>query len=55
MNGMAERTNMVVGLWNHRNTHVPIRLATSKRKRINPEGWLWCSVLASTGQPARMV
>jgi 6-phosphofructokinase 1 len=53
--GMAGRTNMVVGLWNHQITHVPIRLATSKRKRIDPEAWLWSSVLASTGQPARMV
>ncbi|HEY6006843.1 MAG TPA: ATP-dependent 6-phosphofructokinase [Geobacteraceae bacterium] len=49
--GMAGRTNMVVGFWNHQFTHVPIDLATSKRKKIDPEGWLWSSVLASTGQP----
>jgi 6-phosphofructokinase 1 len=52
--GMAGRTNMVVGLWNHQITHVPIHLATSRRKKIDPEGWLWRSVLASTGQPAEM-
>ena len=52
--GMAGRTNMVVGLWNHQITHVPIQLATSRRKKIDPEGWLWSSVLASTGQPAEM-
>jgi 6-phosphofructokinase 1 len=54
-NGMSGRTNMVVGLWNHQITHVPIRLVTSKRKRIDTEGWLWSSVLASTGQPTGMV
>lgn len=52
--GMAGRTNMVVGLWNHQFTHVPIALATRARKKIDPEGWLWSSVLASTGQPREM-
>jgi 6-phosphofructokinase 1 len=52
--GMAGRSNMVVGLWNHQITHVPIELATSRRKKIDPEGWLWSSVLASTGQPREM-
>ena len=49
--GMSGRTNMVVGFWNHRFTHVPIRLAVSERKKIEPDGSLWSSVLASTGQP----
>jgi len=52
--GMSGRTNMVVGFWNHQFTHVPIWLATSKRKKIDPDGWLWASVLASTGQPLEM-
>jgi 6-phosphofructokinase 1 len=52
--GMSGRTNMVVGLWNNQFTHVPIALATSARKKIDPEGWLWGSVLASTGQPRQM-
>jgi 6-phosphofructokinase 1 len=52
--GMAGRTNMVVGSWNHRFTHVPIALATCERKKIDPDGFLWSSVLASTGQPADM-
>jgi len=52
--GMAGRTNMVVGLWNHQFTHVPIAMATSSRKQLDPQGWLWSSVLASTGQPRRM-
>jgi 6-phosphofructokinase 1 len=52
--GMAGRTNMVVGLWSHQVTHVPIALATISRQKIDPEGWLWSSVLASTGQPRHM-
>ncbi len=52
--GMSGRTNMVVGFWNHQFTHVPICLATSQRKKIDPEGALWNSVLASTGQPVDM-
>jgi len=52
--GMSGRTDMVVGFWNHRFTHVPIALAVSSRKKIDPEGALWDSVLASTGQPRDM-
>jgi 6-phosphofructokinase 1 len=52
--GMTGRTNMVVGFWNHQFTHVPIALATSARKTIDPDGPLWSSVLASTGQPREM-
>ena len=52
--GMSGRTNMVVSFWNHQFTHVPIALAASQRKKIDPEGSLWSSVLASTGQPSKM-
>lgn len=52
--GMAGRTGMIVGFWNHQFTHVPTPLAVSERKKIDPEGWLWSSILASTGQPAVM-
>jgi 6-phosphofructokinase 1 len=48
---MAGRTGMVVGFWNHQVTHVPIPLAVVERKKIDPAGSLWSSVLASTGQP----
>ena len=51
---MTGRTDMVVGFWNHQFTHVPIGLAVSARKRIDPEGTLWSSVLASTGQPRNL-
>jgi len=49
--GMSGRTDMVVGFWNHQFTHVPIPLAVSERKKIDPEGALWSGVLACTGQP----
>lgn len=52
--GMTGRTDMVVSFWNHRFTHVPIGLAVSARKRIDPDGALWSSVIASTGQPREM-
>jgi 6-phosphofructokinase 1 len=53
--GMAGRTDMLVGYWNGEYTHVPIPLAVSKQKRIDPRGRLWSSVLESTGQPAGMM
>ena len=52
--GLSGRTNMVVSFWNHQFTHVPIALAVSERKKLDPEGALWSSVLASTGQPRDM-
>ncbi len=52
--GMAGRTGMIVGFWSYQFTHVPIPLAISERKKIDPEGWIWSDVLASTGQPAVM-
>jgi 6-phosphofructokinase 1 len=53
--GMAGRTNMVVGFWKGQFTHVPIRLAVSERKQIDPEGRLWGNVLSCTGQPRDMM
>ena len=52
--GMAGRTNMVVGFWMSTFTHVPIPLAVSQRKKVDPDGWVWGSVLTSTGQPKDM-
>jgi 6-phosphofructokinase 1 len=53
--GMSGRTNTVIGVWNDTFVHVPICLATRKRKKIDPQGWLWSSVLASTGQPGEIL
>jgi 6-phosphofructokinase 1 len=53
--GMAGRTGIIIGFWNQRFIHVPISLAVSERKKIDPEGWVWSSVLSSTGQPRDMM
>lgn len=53
--GMAGRTNMLVGFWKSQYTHVPIHLAVSKRKQIDPKGRFWSNVLSCTGQPREMV
>jgi 6-phosphofructokinase 1 len=52
---LSGRTNMVVGYWKREFTHVPIRLAASERKCIDPDGRLWGYVLAATGQPRNML
>jgi 6-phosphofructokinase 1 len=49
--GMAGRTDMVVGTWKAEFTHLPIPLAVRARKKLDPHGWIWSSVVASTGQP----
>lgn len=51
---LAGRTAMIVALWNGRFVHVPMTLAVAHRKRIDPAGPLWRSVLDNTGQPADM-
>ncbi len=52
---MAGKTNMLVGTWNDHFIHVPISMAISKRKVIDPlTSPLWQSVLDSTGQPNLM-
>jgi 6-phosphofructokinase 1 len=52
---MAGKTNMVVGAWQRQFTHVPIAMAVAVRRKIEPEGRLWCNVLSCTGQPHPMV
>ena len=53
--GMAGRTSMVVGQWNQQFTHIPLDLAVGSRRRINPHGDLWRSVIETTGQPVDMI
>ncbi len=48
--GMAGKTDMLISYWNHNYTHVPIKLATSSRKKIDPEERLWRTVLSMTDQ-----
>jgi 6-phosphofructokinase 1 len=52
--GMTGRTDMLVSNWRREFTHVPIPLAMSERKQIDPKGRLWSYVVASTGQPEDM-
>ncbi len=52
--GMAGKTSMVVGMWNTIMTNVPIQLAISRRKTVDPYGNLWLSVIEATGQPLNM-
>ncbi len=49
--GMAGCTDLVIGTWKGEFTHVPIPLAVRARKKLDPHGWIWSSVVASTGQP----
>ncbi|HYY29792.1 MAG TPA: ATP-dependent 6-phosphofructokinase [Chthoniobacterales bacterium] len=52
--GMAGKTNMLVGRWHDTFVHIPLNLVTGGRRRIEPEGDIWRSVLEATGQPIRM-
>ena len=48
---MAGKTDLVIGRLHRLFTHVPLELATCERKRIDPHGELWLSVIETTGQP----
>jgi 6-phosphofructokinase 1 len=50
----AGRTGVVVASWHREFVMIPMTLATSTRKSIDPDGHEWLSVLQSTGQPAVM-
>jgi 6-phosphofructokinase 1 len=52
---MTGRTAMVVGFLNGHFVHVPMAKAVESRKRIDPKGLLWQSVLENTGQPVSLV
>ncbi|MEW5914605.1 MAG: ATP-dependent 6-phosphofructokinase [Thermodesulfobacteriota bacterium] len=48
--GMSGRTGMLVSLWNNHYVHVPIELAISHRRQVDPQGGLWRAVREATGQ-----
>ena len=52
--GMAGKTEVMIGYWNGKFTHVPIVSLVGKRKKINIESDFWLNVLLSTGQPRYM-
>jgi 6-phosphofructokinase 1 len=49
---MAGKTDLLIGQWNDHFVHVPIAMAISERKKVDPMGELWNSVLERTGQPS---
>jgi 6-phosphofructokinase 1 len=48
---MAGKTGMIISLIHSNFVHIPIRLAVSGRKRIDPHQELWREVIEATGQP----
>jgi 6-phosphofructokinase 1 len=48
--GMAGKTNLLISFWNNHYVHVPMEASAGKRKRLDPWGRLWQSVLEATGQ-----
>lgn len=52
---MAGKTGLLIGYWHNYFTHVPLKLAISKRKKVDPEGELWREVLSTTGQPIKLM
>ena len=52
--GMAGKTGMVVACWHQSFVHLPMSLVTRGRRKVDPNGDLWRSVVESTGQPSNM-
>jgi 6-phosphofructokinase 1 len=48
--GMAGKTKLLLGSWNNHFVHIPMSASAGKRKKIDPRGKLWLSVLGATGQ-----
>lgn len=48
---MAGETGMFVGRVNKFFTFIPLKLVIGKRKKIDPNGYLWSIVKGATGQP----
>ena len=52
---MAGKTKLIIGLVHNKFVHLPIRVVTSKRNYVDPEGSLWRDCLDATSQPILMV
>lgn len=48
--GMAGKTNLLISFWNNHYVHVPMEASAGKRKKLDPRGRLWQSVMEATGQ-----
>ncbi|MGL4388604.1 MAG: ATP-dependent 6-phosphofructokinase, partial [Brevinema sp.] len=51
---MAGKTDLIIGRWNNMYTHVPIKLAISQRKHLNPNSIFWHNLMSATRQPAEI-
>ena len=51
---MAGKTGMLVGRWHGTFIHLPLEVVTKGRRKVDPAGELWHSVLENTGQPAEL-
>ncbi len=51
---MAGKTKLLIGLLHNKYIHLPTRLATSRRNRVDPESPMWRDVMDATGQPVIM-
>lgn len=51
---MSGKTDMLVGRWHGTFVHLPLNLITHGRRKVDPEGELWHSVLECTGQPPQL-
>ena len=52
---MTGKTKIVIGLVHDKFVHLPTRLVTARRNKVNPEGSLWRDAIDATGQPLLMV
>jgi len=50
---MAGKTATLIGRWHGTYVHIPIDTVTHGRRKVDPAGELWQSVMENTGQPAR--
>ena len=48
--GIAGKTKMLISYWNNNFVHVPMEASKGIRKKINPNGKLWQTVMDATGQ-----
>jgi 6-phosphofructokinase 1 len=48
---MAGKTGMLVGRWHGTFIHLPLDVVTKGRRKVDPGGELWHSVLENSGQP----
>jgi 6-phosphofructokinase 1 len=51
---MAGKTKVLISMWNYHLVHVPIQMAISQRKVLDPKGPLWRDVLSTTRMPLSM-